>query len=226
MKLVSIHSYIDISRLYSSYHPSANITKIPIAIQPFLRFQAILSLALFGAVALAEPSYGGYGYSYGYRPYGYGYGYGHGYGYHKREAEPSYGYAPYAPYAHVYAPYAHAVSHQYTHTPYASTGLHQVHGVHKREAEAEASHGYGYGYAPYGYGYAPYGYRSYGYHKRSADAEPSHAPYAPALAYHPYHGVSYTHRSPQGLGKREAEAEPSYGYGRGYGYGHGYGYHG
>ena len=41
-----------------------------------------------------------------------------------------------------------------------------------------------------------------------AFSAPHHAPYAPALAYHPYHGVSYTHRSPQGLGKREAEAEP------------------
>merc|ERR1712106_463002 len=66
------------------------------------------------------------------------------------------------------------------------------------------------------------------------------------VAYHPYGGSSYTHRSPQGLhghyggygyghgyGKRSAEAEPGYGYGNGYGAAsvyvsqadHGYGYH-
>merc|ERR1712154_182003 len=103
-------------------------------------------------------------------------------------------------------------------------------GYHKRSADAEPS---------YGYGYQAYGY---GYHKRSADAEPSYGygyqPYgysygygyepvhAPALAYHPYGGVSYTDKSPQGLHKREAEAEPSYGY-KSYGYGYqpyGYGY--
>merc|ERR1712106_1223165 len=65
------------------------------------------------------------------------------------------------------------------------------------------------------------------------------------VAYHPYGGNSYTHRSPQGLhghyggygyghgyGKRSAEAEPGYGYGHGYGAAsvyvsqadHGYGY--
>merc|ERR1711902_290744 len=95
------------------------------------------------AEAEAEPSYGyGYGYpAYGYRSYGYGYApraYGYGYGYHKRsaEAEPhlGYGYAPYAPYALAYARPA-AASYQYTRTPFAATGLSQI---HKREAEAEA----------------------------------------------------------------------------------------
>ncbi len=74
---------------------------------------------------------------------------------------------------------------------------------------------------PYGHGWA-YGRRAYGYGYGYADGAP---------AYHPYGGVSYTARSPQGLSgygryRREAEAEPGLGlgyYGRpAYGYGYGY----
>merc|ERR1712012_947478 len=59
--------------------------------------------------------------------------------------------------------------------------------------------------------------------KRSAEPEPYYGYYG---LYHPYGyyglgrgvagraggGVSYTHRSPQGIGKRSAEPEPHYGY--------------
>merc|ERR1712072_258283 len=59
-----------------------------------------------------------------------------------------------------------------------------------------------------------------GYHKREAEVHDKHAP---AIAHHPYGGISYTDRSPQGLHKRSADAEASYGYG--YKPSYGYGYH-
>ena len=69
---------------------------------------------------------------------------------------------------------------------------------------------------PYAYGAYPYGYgRYYG---------------LAGVAGHPT-GTSFTHRSPQGIGKRSADAEPeaepyypyaygAYAYGYPYGYGH------
>merc|ERR1712012_1321196 len=51
-------------------------------------------------------------------------------------------------------------------------------------ALSEPLYGYGYGYGLYG----------------------------PGIAAHPGYATSYTHRSPQGIGKRSAEPEPAYGY--------------
>merc|ERR1739848_953356 len=64
----------------------------------------------------------------------------------------------------------------------------------KPEAEAEPYYGYGH----YGYGYHPYAYR-----------------FGPGIAGHVGGGTSYTHRSPQGIGKRSAEEEaaPEHAYG-------------
>merc|ERR1712061_25635 len=72
----------------------------------------------------------------------------------------------------------------------------------KRSAEPEPYYGYGGYYGGYyGYPYA-YGYRAYG----------------PGIAGHPGAATSYTHRSPQGIGKRSAEPEPHYPFFGFYGY--------
>merc|ERR1712122_13253 len=86
------------------------------------------------------------------------------------------------------------------------------------------------GYSGPGFSRQTFGLRG----KRSAEPEPYYGYYG---LYHPYGyyglgrgvaghaggGVSYTHRSPQGIGKRSAEPEPHYGY---YGLYHPYGYYG
>merc|ERR1712213_217338 len=86
------------------------------------------------------------------------------------------------------------------------------------------------GYSGPGFSRQTFGLRG----KRSAEREPYYGYYG---LYHPYGyyglgrgvaghaggGVSYTHRSPQGIGKRSAEPEPHYGY---YGLYHPYGYYG
>merc|ERR1711971_489098 len=62
-------------------------------------------------------------------------------------------------------------------------------------------YGYGYGYHPYAYGlYHPYAYR----HHVAAIA----APEGTGVGVHPGGATSFSHRSPQGLGKRSAE-EPA-----------------
>merc|ERR1711936_1424078 len=77
----------------------------------------------------------------------------------------------------------------------------------KPEAEAEPYYGYGH----YGYGYG-YPYAHHYICKRSAEPEPYYGyygygyhPYAyrfgPGIAVHVGGGTSYTHRSPQGIGK-------------------------
>merc|ERR1712122_425955 len=84
------------------------------------------------------------------------------------------------------------------------------------------------GYSGPGFSRQTFGLRG----KRSAEPEPYYGYYG---LYHPYGyyglgrgvaghaggGVSYTHRSPQGIGKRSAEPEPFYGY---YGLYHPYAY--
>merc|ERR1711962_806484 len=149
---------------------------------------------------------------------GYGLGYGYG-GYGKREAEPSYGIG------------------LYRGVGLGAFSYHPDGGVHSEarspqgygKREAEPSIGYGVALHPtgvsstqrsvqgLGLGYSGYGGYGYGYGigKRSADAS-----YGYGVGLHPYSGISFSHRSPQGLnygigygsyGKREAE--PSYGYG-------------
>merc|ERR1712088_897157 len=71
------------------------------------------------------------------------------------------------------------------------------------EPEADAYYGYGgyYGHGLYGYGlYHPYAYR----HHVAAIA----APEGTGVGVHPGGATSFSHRSPQGLGKRSAE-EPA-----------------
>lgn len=147
--------------------------------------------------AEAEPyygryGYGGYGHGYGYGGYGHGYGYGgYGAGYYghhlgKRSAEPHYGYAPYAYGFHPYAlrplagPLATAagptgIAGHSTGTSYVARSPQGLRG----KRSAEPYYGYGHGF----YGGFPYG------------------GYGLGIAGHGYGATSYTHRSPQGLGK-------------------------
>ncbi|XP_069981918.1 cuticle protein 65-like [Penaeus vannamei] len=185
----------------------------------------------------AEPSYGhGVGLSLPHgvvsgRHYGVGYGHAaiahHPYGgrsfvqsyshnLHKREAEPGYSHPAYGyGYGHSHA-FAPAIAHH----PYGGRSFVQSfnHNLHKREAEPSfglPSYGYGYG-GGIGYGIG----HSLGY--------------GPAVAYHPYGGLSYTRSYNHVLHKRDAD--PSYGHTHGltgsvYGYassvthpGYGYSY--
>merc|ERR1712012_1477523 len=102
-------------------------------------------------------------------------------------AEPYYGYGYYG------FPYGHQQAWPGVRAPGFSSTCFGCRG--KRSAEAEAEPAYGF------YGYHPYAY--YGLYR----------PYVvPALgdgvAGHPGGATSFSHRSPQGLGKRSAEAEP------------------
>ncbi len=94
---------------------------------------------------------------------------------------------------------------------------------------------YGYGQyswpSAYGYGFSStcYGCRGKRSAEPSAEPEPYYGYpyfglYGPGVAGHPT-GISYTQRSPQGIGKRSADPEPYYGYGF-YGYGPGIAHHG
>merc|ERR1712088_396263 len=173
----------------------------------------LLLLTALAAIALAEPEADAYYGDGGYYGHGlYGDGYGHQLGWPsysapgftstvwgargKRSAEPSaephgYGFYGYHPYAYgLYHPYAfrHHVAavaapegtgvagHPGGATSFVSRS---PQGLGKRSAEDEPGYGY--------YGYPAYrGY--YGY------------PYGLGVAGHPT-GTSYSHRSPQGLGK-------------------------
>nr|XP_027215633.1 holotricin-3-like [Penaeus vannamei] len=142
----------------------------------------------------------------------------------KREAEPSYGHGvglslPHGVVSgrHYGVGYGHAAI---AHHPYGGRSFVQSysHNLHKREAEPSfglPSYGYGYG-GGIGYGIG----HSLGY--------------GPAVAYHPYGGLSYTRSYNHVLHKRDAD--PSYGHTHGltgsvYGYassvthpGYGYSY--
>merc|ERR1711970_541009 len=81
-------------------------------------------------------------------------------------------------------------------------------GKRSAEAEADADAAYYTQRSPQGaYGLGYYGYGHWG--KRSADAFGyyGYAPFVGTAGLHPT-GASYSNRSPQGLGKREAEADP------------------
>jgi len=81
-------------------------------------------------------------------------------------------------------------------------------GLGKRSADADADAAYYTQRSPQGaYGLGYYGYGHWG--KRSADAFGyyGYAPFVGTAGLHPT-GASYSNRSPQGLGKREAEADP------------------
>merc|ERR1711971_1520627 len=114
------------------------------------------------------------------------------------EADAYYGYGGY--YGH--GLYGYGYGHQLGWPSYRAPGFEStVWGAcGKRSAEPSAEpHGYGfYGYHPYAYGlYHPYAFR----HHVAAIA----APEGTGVAGHPGGATSYSHRSPQGLGKRSAE---------------------
>ena len=111
------------------------------------------------------------------------------------EADAYYGYGGY--YGH--GLYGYGYGHQLGWPSYRAPGFEStVWGARgKRSAEPSAEpHGYGfYGYHPYAYGlYHPYAFR----HHVAAVA----APEGTGVAGHPGGATSYSHRSPQGLGKR------------------------
>merc|ERR1712193_456010 len=119
------------------------------------------------------------------------------------EADAHYGYYGYGyhPGFYGYGLWGHQQAWPSASAPGVSSTCYGCRG--KRSAEPEPYYGYGGYYGGYyGYPYA-YGYRAYG----------------PGIAGHPGAATSYTHRSPQGIGKRSAEPEPHYGYPY-YGYGH------
>jgi len=122
-------------------------------------------------------------------------------------AEPYYGY-----------PYYHQLQWPSVRAPGFSATCWGCRGKRSADAEPEAEADAYYGYPYYGYGY---GYRTPGYGythvhrfgKRSAEPEPYYGypfygyygyGYGRGVAGHPT-GVSYTQRSPQGIGKRSAE---------------------
>merc|ERR1739846_95451 len=114
------------------------------------------------------------------------------------EADAYYGYGGY--YGH--GLYGYGYGHQLAWPSVSGPGFSsQCFGCRgKRSAEPSAEpHGYGfYGYHPYAYGlYHPYAFR----HHVAAIA----APEGTGVAGHPGGATSYSHRSPQGLGKRSAE---------------------
>merc|ERR1712158_87077 len=117
------------------------------------------------------------------------------------EADAYYGYGGY--YGH--GLYGYGYGHQLGWPSYRAPGFTStVWGARgKRSAEPSAEpHGYGfYGYHPYAYGlYHPYAYR----HHVAAIA----APEGTGVGVHPGGATSFSHRNPQGLGKRSAE-EPA-----------------
>merc|ERR1719412_398567 len=177
----------------------------------------LLLLTALAAVAMAEPE-AEPGWTPGVHPYAYG-------------AYPYYGYGRYYGFPGVAG---HPTGTSYTHRSPQGIGKRSAEepakGVHpggatsyvgqtvwgfprsKRSAEADAEPGY---YHPYAYGAYPYAYGAYPY----------------GYGYLRGAAVSYTHRSPQGIGKRSADAEPeaepyypyaygAYAYGYPYGYGH------
>merc|ERR1712113_1292656 len=126
-------------------------------------------------------------------------------------AEPYYGY-----------PYYHQLQWPSVRAPGFSATCWGCRGKRSADAEAEPeadaeAYGY-YGYPAYGYGYGSrppgYGYTHvHRFGKRSAEPEPFYGypygfyygyGYGRGVAGHPT-GVSYTQRSPQGIGKRSAE---------------------
>merc|ERR1711963_364617 len=126
-------------------------------------------------------------------------------------AEPYYGY-----------PYYHQLQWPSVRAPGFSATCWGCRGKRSADAEPEAEADAYYGYPYYGYGY---GYRTPGYGythvhrfgKRSAEPEPYYGypfygyygyGYGRGVAGHPT-GVSYTQRSPQGIGKRSADDEPA-----------------
>merc|ERR1712119_31414 len=141
----------------------------------------------------AEPGYGySSGVSYYHRsPQGVqGYGYG---GYHKRSAEPGYGYS---------SGHGHSYVHQDRDHYHGSYGCEIDHDYKKRSAEAKP----GYGYGGHSYVYRTTEGLTGGYYgKRSAE---------PGYGYSS--GISYYHRSPQGVqgygygGYHKRSAEPGY----------------
>jgi len=157
-------------------------------------------------------------YGYGYAGLGYGYGrgiaghYGGGIsfsnrspqGLGKRDADADaygYGYAPVL--AKGYPSWPGVVAPGFESTCYGC-GL----GKRSADAEADADAAYYTQRSPQGaYGLGYYGYGHWG--KRSADAFGyyGYAPFVGTAGLHPT-GASYSNRSPQGLGKREAEADP------------------
>jgi len=119
------------------------------------------------------------------------------------EAEAHYGgYGGY--YGHGYGLHGYGYGHQLQWPTYSAPGFTStVWGARgKRSAEPSAEpHGYGfYGYHPYAHGlYHPY---AYGHHVAAIAA-----PEGTGVGVHPGGATSFSHRSPQGLGKRSADEE-------------------